>query len=70
MFRVIAERKRSHEFGTYIAYGIAAPDNIKISDICTETDRVRLEDLVRQMNFFHLSLIHLYDVVEDFLLDY
>lgn len=69
MFRVIAERKKSREFGAYIAYGIAAPDNVKISDICTETDRVRLEDLVRQMNFFHLSMIHLYDVVEDFLLD-
>lgn len=62
---------------TYTSYGIAAYANAKLGDAVTviasinniTTDRKKLVELVGICNLHRLSLMHLEDVVEDFLID-
>lgn len=54
----------------YIGYGIGCHQentNIIIEDITLE--RNVMNELIDRCNALHLSMIHLYDVIEDFLVD-
>ena len=68
VYSVICESLISEEGIEYTTYGILTSvggEDIVISDITT--DREALEDLVNRCNLGELDVIHLYDVVEDFL---
>ena len=69
VYSVICETLISEEGTEYTTYGISTSiegEDIVISDITT--DRELLEDLVKRCNLGKLDVIHLYDVVEDFLI--
>lgn len=63
--------------GERISYGIAAYANAELDGTATviasvsdiTPNRQRLIDLVSRCNLLELSLIHLNDVIEDFLVD-
>ena len=58
-----------------ISYGIAAYSNAEVDGSATivvsvhdiTSDKEKLSKLVKDCNDLHLSSVHLYDVVEDFL---
>ena len=67
-YSVICEEMISEEGREYTAYGIRAEskDNaLVISDISTEKEEINT--LVELCNREELDIIHIYDVVEDFL---
>ena len=68
VYSVICDRLVSDEGVTYEAYGIKAQllaDIVEISDVTTE--REEIDALVDMCNREELDIIHIYDVVEDFL---
>ena len=73
----IVETHNSVDGNTYTSYGIAAYARAEHSDTVPmiasinniTTDRKKLTELVQSCNLLKLSLIHLNDVVEDFLID-
>lgn len=70
IYTVFAEVIDSSLLGHYCGYGISVIDE-QGSCLCTVHDitceKERLEGLVNHCNCLHLSLCHLYDVIEDFL---
>ena len=73
----IVETQEAINGNTYTSYGIAAYAQEEQNRAATviasinniTTDRIRLAELVQNCNLQKLSLIHLDDVVEDFLID-
>ena len=73
----IVETHEPADGNTYPSYGIAAYAQAELNASATviasinniTTDRKRLMELVQLCNLQKLSLIHLNDVVEDFLID-
>lgn len=74
-YTVTEEVLTDQDAGTYTTYGIQA-DQVegerrqcaaKISDICLT--RKRVEDLVETCNRLQLDVMHLCDVVDDFILN-
>lgn len=53
--------------GLHITYGISHNDTM-IKDV--SIDKVKVEKLITLCNELDLSPIHIYDVVEDFLVDF
>lgn len=62
MYRVIKDIYANEEKCNYVSYGIAT-DGYVIDDISTNVEDV--EKLVHLCNTYGLSIIHLMDVVED-----
>lgn len=71
----LIEEKYNFGGDSRISYGIAAYSNAEIDSSATvvvsvhdiTSDKERLSKLVKYCNDLHLSTVHLYDVVEDFL---
>ena len=69
-YKIIRELIEDEELGSFESYGILAVDSadkeiFRISDI--STDAASLSDLIEQCNRGGVSLLHIHDIVEDFL---
>ena len=68
IYKTIKERKYLFEVGNYITYGIVAQDEkqyVKVSDVFL--NKKDADKFVSICNNNSLSLIHLYDVIEDYM---
>ena len=71
----LIEEKYNFDGDSRISYGIAAYSNAEIDSSATivasvhdiTSDKERLSKFIKDCNDLHLSIVHLYDVVEDFL---
>lgn len=67
MYQLTVSHMISDDNISYTSYGIYVPENgITIKDISVNKNLV--SDLVNKINRLNLSTVHIYDVVEDFLL--
>ena len=66
VYSVEEESLHSWELGSYITYGIRSETGNVVADV--STDRVRLEEFVRELNASELAETHLADVIEDLFL--
>ena len=68
-YSVVCEEIESEYIGKYVSYGIEVSREGKtvcrVSDV--STDRDEIEELVRLCEAEELSVLHIYDVIEDFL---
>ena len=72
-YRIISETYLTHKHKDYQTYGIQAISRKKddmqvyqtVSDI--STDKIQVDEMIRMFNRFHLSQVHLMDVIEDML---
>ena len=68
-YKIRNDRLFHQDIGTYQSYGIDVfEDNVLINSILDVThEQQKMESLIALMNELNLDLIHLNDVIEDFL---